>query len=515
MRYMSFEESLTLLAREAVHRRGAIVSAFCLLALLFLGVGLLWKNSYESSVTLYFDDANIIRPIMEGAAVTTDVTDRAAIAREVIFSDELLKKVLKDQGWLTPYMSAQEVERTQLRVMKKTEITNLPGNLINISYKDTDPRRAYATVKQFGDLFIASSIRDQARESNEAFDFIDSQVEEYRTKLASSEARLKEFKARMVDARPGNESNVEDRILELRRKVERTELELAEARIRVSSLERELSSEAASSVSVFRETQYQEQVAELQSELDRLRLDYTETYPDIVRLKQQIRDIQNMATRERQRRNSGQFNGATSSGSINSTTISPLYQQLKADSAKAKTSVQTLSVRLSQTRILLERELSRASRTSDIETQLADLNRDYEVNRDIYQDFLKRRESARVSMNLDRERRGLSFRVQEPARLPNLPTGIRFIHFAILGILLGLVIPFSVLYAYLRLDPRIRLASSLQEDIGVPVVAVVPRLVGPNDSGSFLRSRGFLFFCILLVAAVYMAAGWIKLTKAI
>ena len=30
---------------------------------------------------------------------------------------------------------------------------------------------------------------------------------------------------------------------------------------------------------------------------------------------------------------------------------------------------------------------------------------DYEVNRDLYQDLLKRRENARVSMNLDAEQR--------------------------------------------------------------------------------------------------------------
>ena len=40
------------------------------------------------------------------------------------------------------------------------------------------------------------------------------------------------------------------------------------------------------------------------------------------------------------------------------------------------------------------------------ESALAELTRDYEVNRDIYQDMLRRRENARVSMELDRERRG-------------------------------------------------------------------------------------------------------------
>ena len=48
-------------------------------------------------------------------------------------------------------------------------------------------------------------------------------------------------------------------------------------------------------------------------------------------------------------------------------------------------------------------ELDRSRRIAASESALAELTRDYEVNRDIYQDLLKRRENARVSMNLDAE----------------------------------------------------------------------------------------------------------------
>ena len=52
---------------------------------------------------------------------------------------------------------------------------------------------------------------------------------------------------------------------------------------------------------------------------------------------------------------------------------------------------------------MLNSELDRSRRIAASESALAELTRDYEVNRDIYQDLLKRRENARVSMNLDEE----------------------------------------------------------------------------------------------------------------
>ena len=54
---------------------------------------------------------------------------------------------------------------------------------------------------------------------------------------------------------------------------------------------------------------------------------------------------------------------------------------------------------------MLNEELHRSGRIADSESALAELTRDYEVNRDIYQDLLRRRENARVSMELDREKR--------------------------------------------------------------------------------------------------------------
>src|SRR3546814_4245213 len=54
---------------------------------------------------------------------------------------------------------------------------------------------------------------------------------------------------------------------------------------------------------------------------------------------------------------------------------------------------------------------------ADSEAVTAELTRDYTVNRDVYQDLLKRRESARVSMNLDADQDGPSFAVQNPAEI--------------------------------------------------------------------------------------------------
>ena len=94
---------------------------------------------------------------------------------------------------------------------------------------------------------------------------------------------------------------------------------------------------------------------------------------------------------------------------------------------------------------MLRNEYERAKRIHGGEATLIKLTRDYDVNQGIYQDLLKRLENARVSRNLDMEQQGLSFKIQEPAKVPLLPTGVRFIHFAIAGIVLGIAVPFGIM----------------------------------------------------------------------
>src|SRR3546814_6719110 len=95
-------------------------------------------------------------------------------------------------------------------------------------------------------------------------------------------------------------------------------------------------------------------------------------------------------------------------------------------------------------------EIERSGRIAASESSLAELTRDYEVNRDLYQDLLKRRENARVSMNLDAERRGLSFRIQEPATVPLRPSGLRLLHVAGAGLVFAVVAPLALLFGLIK-----------------------------------------------------------------
>jgi polysaccharide chain length determinant protein (PEP-CTERM system associated) len=457
-------------------KRNALLLAiiFALIALLTLGIGVLWPKKFVSATTILVGEGNIIAPLMEGRAVATSVGDRARIASEVIFSRRLMEDVLTTGGWSASNPDALARERIGEEIKQRTLIDSPGENLIQISYHDSQPERAFKVAQRFADLFISESLAAKERESREAYEFIAARVDEYHAKLTEAEDKLKAFRAGNLDARPGTDVDVRERISQIRGRIETARTDLAEMQMRETSLQAQMSGEAEVSDVRSRASQTRLRLLELQNQLDTLLLDYTDSYPDVVRLRHQIDDLKAVLRREE----TAQANGTANDDAA---TSNPLYQQLRSDLAKVRSEMAALRARIGDNEGIMQEELERGRRVADSEAALAELTRDYEVNRDIYQDLLRRRENARVSMNLDAEQRGLSFRVQEPAALPLRASGLRLLHFAVAGVLGAIAVPLLILFLLVQFDPRARHAGQLAELSGLPVLVSIPEYQTRSD----------------------------------
>lgn len=507
------EDRLRVLLNEALYRRKILVVAFMAIVLAFTIAGLVWPKGYTASTTIVVDERNIIQPLMQGAAVTTEVTDRARLAREIIFGQKIMNQLLAGTGEVPKDADAIELDKYIKRLQKRTTITNLGRNLIRIDYRDDDSERAYTITKRLAELFISESIAGKAAESQAAFEFIDKQAQEYHQKLTRAEEALKEFRSANLDAQPGTDADISTRLNTLQTRIEDATRELRETEIRKTSLEKQLSGEAETASAVSRENQYRARIAELQSQLDTLRLSYHDTYPDIVRLRHQIEDLNDAISAERQRRESARASGRPV---IDDTVLNnPMYQQLRRELSQTQVQIDTLAARIAQARSQLQNEVERGKRVQGGAAQLAELTRDYQVNREIYQDLLRRRENARVSMNLDKENQGLTFKIQEPATRPLHPSGLRFWHFMALGVMLGVGIPLGLLYAQLQIDPRVRIAALLPDRHQLPLLATIPRLWAPSEVVAARREVQRLLALVGVTFGAMIVLATLRLMKVI
>lgn len=495
-------ELAPLLWQEARRYHVVLATIFAAIALLVLLAGLfVLPQRYTASTTILAQESDIIQPLLEGRAVSTEVVDRAGIARQVVYGQKVMQGLLQAGGWLEDKPDPVERDRLIEDIRGRTQITAPRPNLVQITYNDSDPHRTYRVTEAMGELFIKESLATKERESREAYEFINSRVNDYHKKLTDAEDNLQAYRSANADAQPGSATDVSTRIGALRTQVEQSRMQLMEQRSSEQALAAQLSGESAVTAVQTRESVYRAQLLTLQGQLDTLLLSYTDQHPDVVRVRHQMADIQAAMQQESQRRGSpGADNGALGDAQLN-----PLYQELRSRLSETRRESAATQSRMAASQALLDEELGRSRRIAASESTLAELTRDYEVNRDIYQDLLRRRENARVSMELDREQRGLTLRVQDPATMPLRPSGLRLMHLALGGLVLAILVPLGLLFLLVRFDPRVRSVRQLERRAAsYPILTSVPRYRTTRDRR---REFGRLALSGSIVATVVVAYG--------
>jgi polysaccharide chain length determinant protein (PEP-CTERM system associated) len=503
---------LPLILREANARSGTLLSIFLLTSLVFLVTGLVWQKKFTSSVQLYVDDSNIVAPMI--GTTSTINRDRANVAKEELFALDLLDTVLDEVGFTSADTTPSEREELRDDLTDATSVFNRNNQLLEIEYWNEDPRIAFETTRLFAELFLRKTMNSSAVETSGAFDFITNQVETYRYKLEDAERRLESFRSQYPGMTAATEGNVNARIVELQRDLEQTSLVFAQADQRRRTLQSELSNESSTLARDYQIGQTREQISRLQAEIDLLRLSYTDDYPDIVRLTQQIEDIKTQA-QARSEQSLVQSNGQTvfnvsGNSYTGASNLSPVYQQLRSDLARTSAEADAQQSRMRQLNVLLEKEIERSAKSSQVERELVQLTRDYEINKKFYEDLLSQQENARLTMTLGAEKQGVLYRIHQSANFPARPNGIRFVHIVLAGILLASLLPFIYLFVFLKVDPRIRTASAVTHLLQLPLLTVVPHMALPGEKTPFYRKPVAIIGTVACVCLMYVVVFVVK-----
>lgn len=465
--------------KEARRHRVVLAAIFAVIALLALTIGAFWPKKYVAETTILVQENNIIKPLTEGIAATTEVSDRADIAREIIFNQDSLNQLLGHAGWDVAKLSPIERDRLTDSIKGHTQISTSKNNLLLfISYNDSDAERAYRLTRDMAQIFMAKSLASKEAESASAYDFMNQQVEEYHKKLVAASDALQGYIASHPDASPGSIADTNARISALRNQIENAKVQAAQFSSQAAAMGGSLSGQSQISTVQTREDVYRAQIAQLQSHLAQLLLTYTDNYPDVVRTRHQIQDLQQqLASASKQK----QAAAAVGTAIDNQVTFNPVYSNLQTQIAQIHGQLAAARATESTSQQQLGVELARSQKIAQSSNELTKLNNNFNTVSETYQGLLKRREQARISMDLDKDKRGLTFTIQDPARVPLMPVGLRLMHFAAAGMMLGVGVPFALLLLVARFDPRTRSADTLARTTGLPVFASVPYYRRPHD----------------------------------
>ncbi len=463
---------------------------------------------YVASGRLYVDTASMLRPLLQGLAVDTNIRSEIRIMQQTLLSRPNLQKVARMTDLDITATTPDQMERLIERLNEKTTVQSNGGNLFKVSFEDGDPVRARDVVDALLTIFVEGNLGQSRNDMDTAQRFINDQIKEYERQLEQAEERLANFKQQNFDALPGA-AGYHGRVERAQQALIEAENALNNALTQQAVLKRELASTpeligGASNIgtgsgppsdTTLRIIEIEAQVAELLTR-------YTEKHPDVVIAKRRLAALEAKNERELEAALESELS-ASETLSEETGVPNPLYAQMQLRLIEQQSFVQISKRRVDQIRGQIG-ELERLrSNVPAVEAELKKLNRDYAIIKSNYEQLLSRRESARISQEREVSAEPVQFRVVDPPEVPALPDGPNRGLFLTVVLIAGLGAGIGLSWVMIFIQDTFHDASNLGAAFAMPVLGTVTAVQDLTKRGWGLSKLAGTAVVLLAMVGAY------------
>ena len=468
-------------------------------------------DKYEASARIYVDTQSILKPLMSGLAIEPNLDQQIMILSRTLISRPNVEKLIRMADLDLNIKSKPAQEALIDDLMKSLTIKSTSrDNLYTLAYNDDVPERAKRVVQSLASIFVESSLGDKRKDTDSAKKFIDDQIQTYQKKLEEAENRLKEFKLKNLAMQTEDGKDYFGRMGEVSSQLERSKLELREAENSRDALKRQIAGEepsttpGASDSSSIPLPEIDGRIDALKRNLDALLQRFTDKHPDVVGTRRIIKELEEQRNEEIAALKKA---GPSSSATLNK--ANPVYQQLKISLAASESTVASLRVRVAEYQSRYNQLKDSVKMVPQIEAELTQLNRDYDINKKNYESLVSRRESATMSGEMDASTGGVEFRLIDPPRVSPKPVWPNRLMLVPLTLVLALAAGLFVPFAASQIRPVVFDSRALREITGLPLLGTVSRRL--NDAEKLKSKKDFRRFIAVLAMFIGVYGAGIAL----
>jgi polysaccharide chain length determinant protein (PEP-CTERM system associated) len=220
----------------------------------------------------------------------------------------------------------------------------------------------------------------------------------------------------------------------------------------------------------------------LQKRLQDMQLQYTDNYPEIIRLKEEIRALEDQ-------KKSGQ--------GVSRPMDSPEYDRYVSELKAMRQAESNLRSNIAKNRGLLQ-SIPAAKAT------LEDLEREKSSQKALYETMVARQGQSEVSKQMEIQDKSTVFRIVDPAILPINPVSPDRKKLILIGILAGIGGSLGLVVLKDQMDNSVK-SVDMAKQFGLPVLAVIPRIEDPQQTAVQARQDRRLYIAAGLCFSVIFA----------
>ena len=455
------------------------------------------QNKYTAETKVYLDSTSVLKPLLRGLAIDPDLQATVRLMAKQLFSRPNLERAIRLMEMDLEVDDPVDLENIISGIQKRIKISagRRGTDIYTITYTDTNRFKARKMVQIFLDIFVEDALGRSGIESDSALDFLNSQIVKYEGLLQEAEKRRAEFKRKNIGLMPRDGNNYYAQLQSADIEIENSELLLTELEHRRDEVRNQIETfklESSNPVVTTETSLLNARIEEQENTLDELLLLYTERHPDVI-IAQKI-----LATL-RQRKSSEQ----TQLSWTSSVSENPVYQELQISLARTEADISSIGARLIATkkkRVDLKKLVDIVPR---IEAELQRLNRDYEIHRQKYTEFVSRREKILISEDVEAGIDRVTFRMIEPPFVPRDPSYPKRPLFDLAVVVLAIGIGYGIALLISMLQPVFYNQRDLMKIIGGSVLGTVRNFDSPsmrNKRRGGLAAFGIVNFFFIATA---------------
>jgi polysaccharide chain length determinant protein (PEP-CTERM system associated) len=484
---MSQISEITKYLRLLYKKRYIVILVSLISMTLFIVGSFMMPKQYRADSTVFIQK-NVIDNLVKGIAVTPNVDDRIGVLRYVMLSRDMITKVLSELDVDTKGMGGAKLNGIVADLQKRTQIhLRDKEGLFTVSIVDSNPRFAQAYINKLVSTYVEENISGKRNEAYGADRFLNEQLASFKEKLDRAGQAIIDFRKKKGIFQTDDEKTVLDNIQAYNKEIEDLNLTVATLRARKSRLDEQLRA-IPKDVTAFSDAQGSDGIAALKQKLNQLLLNYTDQYPDVIKLKAQI------ATLERQK-----TAGDAGSGSASTSGINPAYQETQQKALDIQAEIRSYAGRRSHLEAMVEKQRAILREAPEINKQLADLQQQRDSLASIYEQLLNRMGQSEVSKQMEISNNASTFRIVDPALLPLVPIAPNLVRMILMSIFGGFAVGFGLVLVLEQLNPAVMEVDQLR-GLGLEVLAIIPSIDDEDRDRRVRRADRIVY----TLASVYL-----------